>query len=320
MQWIIRLAIAAIAALSMTGSPMSLAAYPDKPVRIVCPYPAGGGTDILARVLAQKLSEAWGVAVVVDNRPGADTQIGNQAVAIAAPDGYTLLITATTFAMHQYMTPNLPYDPVKDFTPIAPIAVYPYLLVVGNDVPVKTAADLVDLAKKNPGKLNNAISSGGQYVLSEIMKRTAGIDVVGIRYKGGTPAVQAVVTGEVTYHIDTVGSFKAMIDGGKLRVLATTGDRRAPIAPGAPTFAEAGLGGGDITSWIGVSGPKGMPPAMVEQINAAIRTAVDSPDMKTKLDNLVAAPMQMSVREFGDFMRREGERYDKAIKQYNLTY
>jgi len=303
-------------------SPMALAAdaYPDRPVKIVVPYPAGGGTDILARLLAQKLSEQWGKGVVIDNRAGADTQIGNAVVAQAAPDGYTLLIIATTFAMHKHMVDSLPYDPARDFVPIAPIAVYPYLLVVGNDVPVKNVQELIALAKKNPGKLNHAISSGGQFILAETMKRGAGIDVVGVRYKGGTPAVQATVTGEVTYHLDTPGSFKAMIDAGKLRVLATTGDRRTAIAPNAPTFAEAGLAGGDIVSWVGLAAPKGTPKQTVEFINASVQKAMTEPDMKQKLDDLMATAIIQNVPDFTSFMNNEFTRYEKLIKDQNLKY
>lgn len=301
-------------AMAQTGG------FPDRPVRIVVPYPAGGGTDAVARLVAQNLSEQWGKAVVIDNRPGADTQIGNAAVAAAAADGYTLLIIATTFTMHKHMVPSLPYEPAHDFVPIAPIAVYPYFLVVGNDVPVKTAQELVALAKKQPGKLNHGISSGGQYILAESMKRGAGIEVVGVRYKGGTPAVQAVVAGEITYHLDTPGSFKAMIDAGKLRVLATTGDRRSPLAPDAPTFAELGFAGGEIVSWVGLAAPRGTPPQVVEFINTSVQKALNNPDVRQKLDNLTAVPMVQNVSEFSGFVTKEFGRYEKLIKDQNLKY
>jgi tripartite-type tricarboxylate transporter receptor subunit TctC len=306
------LAIAPIGAIASS--------YPDRPVRIVVPYPAGGGTDALARLVAHKLGEQWGKSVVVDNRPGADTQIGNAAVATAPADGYTLLIIATTFTMHKHMVPSLPYEPAADFVPIAPIAVYPYFLVVGNDVPVKNVQELIALAKKTPGKLNHGISSGGQYILAEAMKRGAGIDVVGVRYKGGTPAVQATVAGEVTYHLDTPGSFKAMIDAGKLRVLATTGDRRSPLAPDAPTFAEAGLAGGEIVSWVGLAAPKGTSPQIIEFVNASVQKALAAPDVKERLDSLTATPMIQNVGQFSAFVKGEFGRYEKIIKENDLKY
>ena len=303
---------------SPTAAPAD--AYPDRPVRIVVPYPAGGGTDVLARLVAQKLNDLWGKPVVIDNRPGADTQIGNAAVATATPDGYTLLIIATTFAMHKHMVDSLPYEPAKDFVPIAPIAWYPYFLVVGNDVPVKNVQELIALAKKNPGKLNHAISSGGQFILAEAMKKGAGIDVVGIRYKGGTPAVAATVSGEVTYHLDTSGSFKAMIDAKKLRVLATTGDRRSPLAPDAPTFAEAGLAGGEIISWIGLAAPKGTPKQVVDFVNASVQKVLAQPDMKQRLDDLMATAILQNVPDFTNFVSQEMVRYEKIIKENNLKY
>ena len=312
--------IVALACLGCALINPAVAAYPEKTVKIVVPYPAGGGSDAVARIVAKKLSDTWGKAVIIDNRPGADTQIGNSAVATAASDGYTLLLVAPTFTMHKNMVASLPYDPAKDFTPIAPLAVYPYFLVVGNDVPAKTADELVAYAKKNPGKLFYAISSGGQFVLAELMKHGAGIDVVGVRYKGGAPAVQAVMSGEVAYHIDQSGTLKSMIDSGKMRLLAVTGDKRSSLAPSAPTFAEVGLSGGEIVSWLGLAGPKDMSPQLVESINAAVRAALDSTEVKQQLLSLAAVPMVMSVREFDGFMRTEADHYEKVIKQYDLKY
>ena len=312
--------IVALACLGCALINPAVAAYPEKTVKIVVPYPAGGGSDAVARIVAKKLSDTWGKPVIIDNRPGADTQIGNSAVATAASDGYTLLLVAPTFTMHKNMVASLPYDPAKDFTPIAPLAVYPYFLVVGNDVPAKTADELVAYAKKNPGKLFYAISSGGQFVLAELMKHGAGIDVVGVRYKGGAPAVQAVMSGEVAYHIDQSGTLKSMIDSGKMRLLAVTGDKRSSLAPNAPTFAEVGLSGGEIVSWLGLAGPKDMSPQLVESINAAVRAALDSTEVKQQLLSLAAVPMVMSVREFDGFMRTEADHYEKVIKQYDLKY
>ena len=315
--WKCVFALACVACAVTNPAP---AAYPEKTIKIVVPYPAGGGSDAVARIVSKKLSDTWGKPVIIDNRPGADTQIGNQAVATAAPDGYTLLLVAPTFTLHKNMVASLPYDPGKDFTPIAPLAVYPYFLVVGNDVPAKTAGELVAYARKNPGKLFYAISSGGQFILAELMKHGSSIDVVGVRYKGGAPAVQAVMSGEVTYHIDQSGTLKSMIDSGKMRLLAVTGDRRSSLAPDAPTFSEVGLSGGEIVSWLGLAGPKGMSPQLVESINAAVRAALDSPDVKQQLTSLAAVPMAMSVKDFDDFMRKEAERYEKVIKQYDLKY
>jgi tripartite-type tricarboxylate transporter receptor subunit TctC len=313
-------AFACVAFASINLVSPAAAAYPERPVKIVVPYPAGGGSDALARMIAKKLGDDWGQPIVIDNKPGADTQIGNSAVATAAPDGYTLLLIATTFTMHKNMVASLPYDPMKDFVPIAGIGVYPYWLVVPTDFPAKTAADLIAYAKKNPGKLNHAVSSGGQYVLAELMKRGAGIDAVGVRYKGGSEAVRGILGGDVQYHLDQPGTFKSLIDSGKLRVLAQTGDKRSPAAPDAPTFAEAGLAGGEVTSWLGLAAPKGTPQQIVEFINASVRKALDSPDVKQQLEQLIAVPMPMSVSQFDAFVRKESERYEQTIKKYGLKY
>ena len=294
------------------------APFPERSVRLVVPYPAGGGTDGAARLIAQKLSDIWGKPVVVDNKPGADTQIGNAFVAGAAPDGYTLLIVATTFAISKSLYPNLPYDPAKDFTPITPIAIAPYYLVTGTGVPVNNVAELLTLARKNPGKLNYALSSSTNYMAAELMKKAAGIDVMDVRYKGGAPAVLAVATGEVTYTLDTPLSFKAMLDAGKLRVLAVTGERRMPALPDVPTFTEAGLGGADMGSWVAIAGPKGMPADLVESINATVQGALATPEVKQKLESFAFSPLYQNVAQFNAFLNKEFERYEVVIRSNNL--
>ncbi|MEO8133261.1 MAG: tripartite tricarboxylate transporter substrate binding protein [Betaproteobacteria bacterium] len=303
----------AFAATLATG-----AAFPDRPVRLVVPYPAGGGTDGAARIVAQKLSEIWGKGVVVDNRPGADTQIGNAIVQAAAPDGYTLLIVATTFAISKSLYSNLPYDPAKDFTPISPIGIAPYYLVVGTGVPANNVGELIALAKRSPGTLNYAMSSSTNYIAAELMKKAAGIDVMDVRYKGGAPAVLAVATGEVTYTLDTPLSVKAMLDAGKMRVLAVTGERRPPNLPEVPTFTEAGLGGADIGSWVAIAGPRGMPADLVESINAAVQSAIASPEIKQKLESAAFSPMYQNVAQFNAFLNREFERYEAVVKSNKL--
>ena len=295
------------------------AAYPDRPVKMIVPYPAGGSTDGTARLVAQKLSEMWGQAVVVDNRPGADTQIGNSAVATAAPDGYTLLIIATTFAISKSLYPNLPYDQARDFTPIVPVAIAPFYLLVGNGLPAKNVGELIAMAKRDPGKLNYAVSSATNFMAAEMMKQAAGIDVMPIRYKGGAPAVVAVVTGEVTYGLENPLSVQPMLDAGKLRVLAVTGERRPTALPAVPTFSEVGLGAADIGAWVGVAGPKGIPADVVEKINADVRTVVAMPDVRQKLDFYMATPIVQDTAQFAAFIKREFDRYEAVVKSNKLT-
>ncbi len=310
--------LAVLLCAGMVTLPALAATYPEKQVRIIVPYPPGGATDGLARIVGQKLSETWGVPVVIENRPGADTQIGNSAVAAAAPDGYTLGMITTVFAISKGLYASLPYDPAKDFTPISPIASSPFYLVTGVNVPASTVSELVALAKQRPGALNYSSSSSANYLAGELMKKAAGIDVANIRYKGSGPGVTAVAAGEVTYTLDTLLAAKPMIDAGKIRVLAVTGDRRSPQMPSVPTFAEAGVRGFDMVSWFGVGGPKGMPPELVATINAAIQTAMASPEVRQKIESFAATPMAQNADQFAAFIKSEFGLFEAIVKSNNL--
>lgn len=295
------------------------AAYPDRPIRLIVPFPAGGVTDGVARVAAQKLGEILGQSVVVDNRPGADTQIGNQAVATAAPDGYTLVAVTTSFAINKSLLPNLPYDSVADFTPITSVAVSPFLLAAGAQAGLKDIQDLIARAKKEPGKLNYAVSSSTSFVAGELMKTAAGIDVVDVHYKGGAPAVVAVAAGEVLYTMDAPLSVKSMLDSGKMQVLAVTGSNRLAAYPKAPTFAEIGLGDADVRSWLGISGPRGLPPSIADAIHKAMQQAIASPDVVQKLQTFAAQPMPMTRPQFTEFLTKEFNRFDAIVKSNDLV-
>lgn len=295
------------------------AAFPDKPVRIVVPYPPGGSTDGLARIVGQKLSEAWGVGVVIDNRPGADTQIGNSLVAAAAPDGYTLLMITTVFAISKGLYATLPYDPAKDFTPISPIASSPFYLIAGPNTPAATVQELVALAKQRPGALSYSSSSSANYLAAELMKKAAAIDVVNIRYKGSGPGATAVASGEVAYTLDTLLTAKPLMDANKVRLLAVTGDRRNPKLASVPTFAEAGVPGFDMVAWFGLGGPKGMPPDVVARINKGVQDALKLPDVRATIEGYDATPMLMSPEQFSSFIRTEFDTFDGVIKSNKLT-
>ncbi|MBK9605002.1 MAG: tripartite tricarboxylate transporter substrate binding protein [Betaproteobacteria bacterium] len=316
-----RFAALLLAFVSLGGfAAASVAApYPERPVKMIVPYPAGGSTDGTARLVAQKLSEMWGQAVVVDNRPGADTQIGNSAVASAAPDGYTLLVIATTFAISKSLYPSLPYDPARDFTPIASVAIAPFYLIVGSGSPAKTVGELIAMARKDPGKLNYAVSSATNFMAAELMKQAAGIDVMPIRYKGGAPAVVAVVTGEVSYGLENPLSVQSMLDAGKMHALAVTGERRSAALPSVPTFAEVGLGTADIGAWVGIAGPRGLPADIVEKINTSVRAVLAMPDVKAKLDSYMATPISLDTAGFVAFIKKEFDRYEAVVKSSKLT-
>ena len=309
----------AFASLAGFATGIAAAPYPERPVKMIVPYPAGGSTDGTARLIAQKLTEMWGQSVVIENRPGADTQIGNSAVSGAAPDGYTLLVIATTFAISKSLYPTLPYDPERDFTPIAPVAIAPFYLIVGSGSPANSVGELIAMAKKDPGKLNYAVSSATNFMTAELMKQAAGIDVMPIRYKGGAPAVMAVVTGEVTYGLENPLSVQSMIDAGKMRALAVTGERRSTALPSVPTFSEVGLGTADIGAWVGVVAPKGLPADIVEKINTSVRAVVAMPDVKAKLDSYMAIPISMDAAGFAAFIKKEFNRYEAVVKSRKLT-
>ena len=311
--------IAALLLVHASAFPsFAAAAYPDKPIRIVVPYPPGGSTDGLARIVGQKLSEAWGVPVVFDNRPGADTQIGNSLVAAAAPDGYTLLMITTVFAISKGLYAKLPYDPATDFTPIAPIASSPFYLVAGVNVPAATLRELVALAKQRPGQLNYSSSSSANYLAAELMKKAAAIDVVNIRYKGSGPGVAAVAAGEVTYTLDTLLAAKPLIDAGKIRALALTGERRNAKMPAVPTFAEGGVPGFDMVAWFGLGGPKGMPADVVAKINKAVQDAIRSPEVREKIESYDATPMLQSPEQFSSFIKTEFDTFEAVVKSNKL--
>lgn len=316
----IRCLVAALCALHVLALPsLASAAYPDKPVRIVVPYPPGGSTDGLARIVGQKLSEAWGVAVVIDNRPGADTQIGNQLVAAAPPDGYTLLMITTVFAISKGLYATLPYDPAKDFTPISPIASSPFYLIAGPGLPAQGVSELVALAKQKPGQLNYSSSSSANYLAAELMKKAAGIDVVNIRYKGSGPGAQAVATGEVAYTLDTLLTAKPLMDAGKVRVLAVTGAKRNAQLASVPTFAEAGVPGFDMVAWFGLGGPKGMPPDVVARINKGVQDALRSAEVRSKIESYDATPMLQSPEQFQSFIKGEFDTFESVVKSAKLT-
>lgn len=315
----IRWLVAVLCAIHLLAFPsFAAAAYPDKQIRIVVPYPPGGSTDGLARIVGQKLSEAWGVPIVIDNRPGADTQIGNSLVAAAPPDGYTLLMITTVFAISKGLYASLPYDPAKDFMPIAPIASSPFYIVSSVSFPPTTLRELVALAKQRPGQINYSSSSSANYLAAELMNKAAGIDVVNIRYKGSGPGVAAVAAGEVAYTLDTLLAAKPLIDAGKIRALALTGDKRSSQMPSVPTFAEAGVPGFDMVAWFGMGGPKGIPADVVAKINKGVQDALKSADVREKIESYAATPMLMSPEQFSAFIKTEFDTFEAVVKSNNL--
>jgi tripartite-type tricarboxylate transporter receptor subunit TctC len=294
--------------------------YPNRPVKIIVPFTAGSATDILGRTIAQKLTEAWGQPVVIENRPGAGGTIGAGVVAHSPPDGYTLLVHSAAQAVNPAIYPTLPYDTVKDFVEVATLGGQPNVLVVAPAAGYKSVADLIADAKKRPGALNfgSAGTGSGTHINGEKFKLAAGIDVVHIPYKGTPEAITDTMTGRVTYFFSPISSALPNIKEGKLVALGVSTAKRSSALPNVPTIAESGLPGFDYNLWIGLYAPAGTPPEIVDKINADVAKMLGTPDVKERLAALGAEPMVMSPAEFRKFMRDEIEDSAKVVKAANI--
>jgi tripartite-type tricarboxylate transporter receptor subunit TctC len=291
--------------------------YPNHAIRLVVPFPAGGTTDILARAAAQKLTEALGQSVVVDNRPGAGGNIGAELVAKAAPDGYTLLMgTVGTHAINPSLYAKMPYDHVKDFVPIVLVAGVPNVLVVNPSLPINSVADLIKLAKAKPGTINFASSGSGTsiHLSGELFKTMAGVDMTHVPYKGSAPALTDVMGGQVQIMFDNLPSSLALIKSGKLRAVAVTSLQRAPALPDVPTIAESGLPGFEASSWFGILAPAGTPAPIVAKINAEVNKWLQSPEAKEQLLAQGAAAAGGSPEQFVAHIRAETDKWAKVVK------
>lgn len=297
------------------------AAYPDKPVRIVVGFSAGGTTDVIARIMAKELTESLGQSFVVENKPGAGSNIATDQVQRAAPDGYTLLFVAVTSAINQTLYKNVTFDLTKDFTPVALGAKVPNILVVNPQVPVKTVQELVEYAKKNPGKLAFASSGSGTsiHMAGELFKMQTGIDVLHVPYKGSAPAVTDLIGGQVQFMFDNMPSSWPHVQSGKLRALAVTTTERSKSAPDVPTMKESGFANFDVSSWFGLIAPKGTPPEVVDKLNAAMVKALDKPEVQLSFEKLGAVGVKTTPAEFGQFIKSEVEGWAPVVKASGAT-
>jgi tripartite-type tricarboxylate transporter receptor subunit TctC len=293
-------------------------AYPSKPIRLVVPFPAGGSLDVVARAIGQKLTEAWGQPVVIDNRPGAGGNIGADLVAKSAPDGYTILEGAlSTHAVNVSLYSKMPYDPVKDFAPITLVAVTPNVLVLNASFPVNTVPELLAYARANPGKLSFGSGSNGSagHLAGELFKTEARVDMVHIPYKGGAPALQALLAGDTQLMFDNLANSEAQLKAGKLKALAVTTAKRSPLAPQLPTLSETGLPGFDIYTWWGFMAPAGTPKEIIAKWNAEVTRILASPEMKAFFAQQGAEPAADSPEQFAALIKSEIAKYAKIVKQ-----
>jgi tripartite-type tricarboxylate transporter receptor subunit TctC len=312
---------ALVAALAFAAPAATLAqAFPSKPIRLIVTYPPGGGADLMARLVAPKMGEALGQAVVVENKPGASGQIGAGEVARAAPDGYTIMLDASSFAVNPSLYSKLPYDPARAFQPLAVLALYPNMLVVTPSFPPKDVKELVALAKAKPGTVAFASSGNGsaQHLAGELFKQRAGVDMTHIPYKGGGPAMNDVIGGQVPVFFANVASGLAHVKGGKLRAMAVTGTKRASSLPDLPTMAEAGIPGYEVYEWNAIFAPAGTPAPVVEKLAAAIAKAMQSPEIRERVATLGGDLAGYGPKEAEKFIREQTELWARVVKAGNI--
>ena len=317
------LAAAASAALLPVASwaQPSAPGYPTKPIRLIVPFPAGGATDILARALSQKLGEKIGQTVVVENRPGAGGTIGADAAAKSVADGYTLLLaTSSTHSIGPAINPKIPYNAEADFTPIAYVASSPNVVVVPNTLPVKTMRELIDYARKNPGKLNYASSGNGTIVhlTTEYFKAESNTFILHIPYRGTALAIPDLISGKVDVMFDSFVTGMPHVKDGKLRALAVTSAKRSALAPDTPTVAET-LPGFDSVTWFGLYGPKGMPVDLTAKVNQAVNAALADADVKDRFARLGAEPTGGTPQAFASMVKADNTKWKKIIADRKIS-
>ena len=313
MKWWINLASAMLAACTFQALAQS---YPSKPVHLVISFTPGSSTDIIGRAVAAKLSEMWGQQVVAENRVGAGGTIGSAVVARATADGYTLLANSSAHVANPSIYAKMPYDTLKDFTNISPLAGGPNVLIVGQGMGWKSFQDFVKAAKAKPGTLNFSsagIGSGTHFNL-EKLKLMAGIDVTHVPYKGPPEAISDTIAGRVCCYFAPINASLPHVNGGKALALAVSSAQRSPLLPNVPTIAESGVPGFDYTLWVGLWGPAGMSGDLANKINADVRKAMASPDLRERLTKLGTLPMDMSPQQFSDFVKKELDDTAKVMK------
>jgi tripartite-type tricarboxylate transporter receptor subunit TctC len=306
---------ALIAGLAAGAANAANANFPVRPIRIVVPFTPGGSNDLLGRIMAQKFLEAWGQPVIIDNRPGGGSTIGIDLVVRAAPDGYTLLTTSGGIAINVSLY-QLPFNPVTDLAPVALIAQMPYLLAVNLSVPAKSTRDVINLAKAQPGKLAFSSSGAGtsSHLTMEMFRAMANIDMLHVPYKGGGPAVTAVIGGEAQLTFNVITGVLPHARSGKLRALAVSSARRAEIAPEFPTVAESGVPGFEVIAWYNMFAPARAPRAVVERINGEINRMLQQADVRERMLALGVAPLGGTPEELGKYLKFEVTRWAKLIK------
>jgi tripartite-type tricarboxylate transporter receptor subunit TctC len=316
----IRATLVAFALAWSGGSALADAAYPEKPIRFIVPYAAGGAVSVLARLVGQKLNEAWGQPVIVDPRPGGGTVIGADAVVKSPPDGYTILAVASTHVTLGLLYPNIRFDPLKDFAPVATLASGEQVLLVHPSAGAESLRELIAVAKSKPGALNYASSGNGSptNLAGELFKMMAGVDVQHIPYKGAAPAITDLIGGQVHMSFQNLAVALPHVRGGKVTALAVSGDSRSPALPQVPTFREAGLPGFEARFWFGVLAPAGTPRNIIDKLSGGIANTLSAPEIRQNLTAQGLEPFVNTPEQLAALMREDFVRYEKVIKAANI--
>jgi len=316
---LLSIVVMALGLVSQSVDAAEVDSYPSKPIRLIVPFAPAGSNDLLGRVLGQKLNEAWHQPAIIDNRPGGGSTIGIETVVRAAPDGYTLLITSGGIAINVSLY-KLSFNPVKDLAPIALLAQMPYLVAVNPSVPAKNIAELIAVAKAQPGKLTFASSGIGtsSHLMGEMFRTQAKIDMLHIAFKGGGPSVNSVISGEVKVLFNVITGVLPMVRAGKLKGLAVSSKQRAVVAPEVPTIAESGIAGFDVIAWYNLFAPARTPKPIVNKLNAEINRILQQSDTRTRFLGLGVEPMSGSPEALGDYLQFEIKRWAKLIKDADI--
>lgn len=315
--------VALAAITTAVGSPfaMAQAAYPSKPITLVVTYPPGGGADAMARLIGPKMGEALGQSVVIENKPGAGGQIGAAAVAKAAPDGYTLMLDASSFSVNPSLYPKLPYDSAKAFQPVGVIALFPNVVLVNANFPVKNIAELIGAAGKSKNAVSFASSGNGsaQHLAGALFESAAKVDMVHVPYKGGGPALNDVIGGQVPLFFGNLASTLQHVQSGKLRALAVTSGSRSSILPDVPTLSESGLKGTEIYEWNAVFAPTNTPEFVMKKLATAFQQAIDSPEVRARIAQLGGEIQKGSPEQAKKFIEQQTNLWQRVIKERNIT-
>ena len=318
---VLALALASFCLAIFASGFAAAAPYPERPIRLVVPFAPGGGTDAVARILAQEMEKDLGASIFVENRPGAGTIIGTQAVAVSQPDGYTLLMGTFSHAVNSTLNAKLPYDPHKDFAPVALIARSFNLVVVNPKSPVRSIADLVAAAKANPGKMTFGTYGVGTsaHLAGELFNNLAKVKLIAVPYKGAAPAITDLISGQIDVMFTTVASATSLVESGRLRAIAVTSAERSPAFPQIPTVAEAGVGGYAAESWYGLFAPAGTPKEVIDRLNKSAAAAVRSEAFKKLGVNEGLVMVAMPPEALDRYVRAEEERWRRVIREAGIT-